>query len=115
MKIIKTKNIETVTEEITVENGTYYFSVSHGDLDPSMFFKVDIYGVGEENYADVAITSIQDIYDDYVLTYNSNVRSNLPQIVKNYFTEQETENEIKYKCITEKVFEMAKERIKNLI
>jgi len=112
MKITKTKKVETITEEIEVLDGTYYFSLGYRNEEPTYYYKVIIdSGDWDEGFADIHVTKIKDDWQDYFISQKTYFENGLIYDIENYF-KKENEFDNWYEDISEEVFIGAKERVK---
>ena len=113
MKLIKTKKVETITEEITVEEGTYYFSLGYLGDEPYEYYKIGIQNNGaDDSYPLVEITRVRDSYDDYLILSKSDYMDSLPYTAESYFKGEKIDDEQVFKTITEEEFFAVKEKVK---
>lgn len=113
MKLIKTKKVETITEEITVEDGVYYFSLSYFGDEAYEYYRIEIETSGDTDvYPDVGFTKVRDSYDDYLVLFRKDYRDSLPTIAELYFKGEDLNDEEKLKTITEEEFFAVKEKVK---
>lgn len=113
MKLVETKTIETVTEEITVEDGIYYLSLGYFGDEPYEYYRIEIETSGNSDiYPEVSITKLRDSYDDYLILFSKDYRDSLPTIAELYFKGESLDDEKTLKTITEGQFFDAKEKVK---
>lgn len=111
MKLIKTKTIETVTEEITVEDGVYYFSLANFESEPFEYYRIEI--DTEDDLVEIKLTKILDDYFEYSIYYNTYYSvDDLPIIAQRLFFHEKSTVEINVKEITEEEFFAVKEKVK---
>ena len=116
MKLIKTKTIETITEEITVEDGIYYFSLGYFGDEPYEYYRIEIETSGNSDvYPEISITKLRDSYDDYLVLFRKDYRDSLPTIAELYFKGENLNDEESIKTITEEEFLTVKEKVKQLL
>jgi len=116
MKLIKTKTIETVTEEITVKEGIYYFSLRYFNDEPYEYYRISLLNNGaDDSYPLVEITRVRDSYDDYLILSKSDYMDNLPYTAESYFKGENIDDEQRFKTITEEEFIAVKEKVKELL
>lgn len=113
MKLIKTKKVETITEEIIVEDGTYYFSLGYFGDESYEYYRVKIKSdVDETIFDEVEFTKVRDSYDDYLILSRNGYEDTLPTIAELYFKGESLNDEEKLKTITEEEFFLVKEKVK---
>jgi len=116
MKLIKNKTIETVTEEITVGDGIYYFSLGYFGGEPYEYYKIEIETSGNSDvYPEVGFTKVRDSYEDYLVLFRKDYRDSLPTIAELYFKGENLNDEESIKTITEEEFLAVKEKVKQLL
>lgn len=101
MKIVKNKKVETIIEEINIEQGTYYFS----DDDNSIFYKVE-FEEDIDGYITYDVVEVVNHYHKKSITVHSDgIWYGLPSRYENLFingakkTERESFNRIKLEVL----------------
>jgi len=112
MKLTKTKKVETITEEIEILPGFYYFGRRFKFEEVYEYFKVVILK-SDANYADFTVSKIRDVYEDYLISYRKDYSDYFGSVVECYFRQEEFLEDEELVNITEEEFEAAKERVKN--
>jgi hypothetical protein len=112
MKLTKTKKIETITEEIEVNDGIYYFSYGYKNEEPYEFYKVII---ENEVYDQVnlKITKVRNSYDDYLVSFKEEITDYLGALIEEYFKGEWKQDELEIKEISSEEFETNKILILN--
>lgn len=113
MKLVKTKKVETITEEIDIADGIYYFCRLFKQENPYEFFRVVIENYNtKNNHVDLTVEKVRDSYQDHMISYFKDYRDYLGHIVECYFTKESFSDEEELTSITEECFFTAKERVK---
>ena len=113
MKITKTKEVETITEEIEILEGIYYFSYGYKNEDPYEYYKIEIYNESfSELLTNIITTKIRNSYQDYLISQREDFTDYLGANVEHYFKKEWLLNEYEIKEITEDIFEKQKQEVK---
>lgn len=89
MKITKTKEVEKVTEEITVEPGTYYFEDDH------YFYKI-CFKEDEDGWADYNIEKLKNYSNVKTIQQFIDVSESLPWVAEQAFLDAKKIGEKEY-------------------
>lgn len=111
MKLTKTKKVETITEEIEILLGAYYFGRRFRFEDVYEFFKVVILK-SDTNYADFTVSKVREVYEDYLISYRKDYSDYFGSVIECYFKQEEFLEDEELVTIKEEEFEAAKERVK---
>lgn len=90
MKITKTKEIEKVTEELTVDPGTYYFEDEHH------FYKIS-FTEDEDGWADYQIEKLKNYSNIKMIQQFIDVSESLPYVAEQAFLDAKKISEKEYK------------------
>ena len=114
MKIVKTKTVETITEELTITDETYYFSYGYRQEEPYEYYKVEVETKFlNKTLTDVSTTKIVNDGEDFSISHK--VREDLDLKVKWYFIKEWNQVEEEIKEITCEEFEKQKKNVLELI
>ena len=114
MKIIKTKKVETITEEIEVKDGTYYFGYGYKGDEPYEFYKVIIENRDKSpRYTNITKTKLSNSIDDYQITHSKDFTDYLGVTTEWYFKGEWEQNELEIKEISAEKFEEQKQIVIN--
>lgn len=114
MKILKTKTVETITEELTITDGTYYFSYGYTQEEPYEYYKVEVEtSFWDNTLTAVSTTKIVNDGEDFLISHK--VSDDLDLKVKWYFIEEWNQIEEEIKEITCEEFEKQKSNVLELI
>lgn len=110
MKLTKTTTKEVITEEIQIEDGTYYFTRG---MEPFEYYKVTIED-SIDDYCDLTVEKVRDIYNAYLITYESDYTDFLENVLQSYFKKEKYYDEY-LNDSNSKEFSQAKKRVLEII
>lgn len=114
MKIIKTKKVETITEEIEIKEGIYYFSYGYKGEEPYEFYKVEIENENTSDaFTNVTTTKIRNSYKDYLVSNREYFTDYLGVTAEWYFKGEWNQNEQEIKEISAEEFEKQRQKVIN--
>lgn len=116
MKLVKTKKVEKVVEEIEVKVGSYFFARAFKHEDPYEFYKVIIHESNTNNdHVDYTLEKVRDSYEDYSISYKKDYSDYLGLTVESYFKKDDFLEDEELFDISEETFSAVKEKIKKLL
>lgn len=116
MKITKVKTVETITQEVIVIDGTYYFSYGYNREEPYEYYKVAIENQDLcDTFASVEITKVRNCYEDFLISNRVEVTNELDIKIKWYFIKEWNQGEQEIKEITYEEFEKQKKNVLEII
>lgn len=116
MKLIKTKKIETVLEEVEVKVGSYFFARAFKGENPYEFYKLIILECHPTNdHVDYILEKVRDCYQDYSISYKNDYSDYLGSVIESYFLKDDFLEDEELIDISSETFSAVKEKIRQLL